>query len=44
MIIELEHIEKTYGSGSNRVPVLPVVNMQAEAGEYIAIMGTSGSG
>ena len=44
MIIELEHIEKTYGSGSNRVPVLHDVNMQAEAGEYIAIMGPSGSG
>ena len=43
MIIELEHIEKTYGSGSNRVPVLHDVNMQAEAGEYIAIMGPSGS-
>ena len=44
MIIELEHIEKTYGSGANKVPVLHDVNMQAEAGEYIAIMGPSGSG
>ena len=44
MIIELEHIEKTYGAGPNRVPVLHDVNMQVEAGEYIAIMGPSGSG
>ena len=38
MIIELEHIEKTYGAGTNKVPVLHDVNMQVEAGEYIAIM------
>ena len=44
MIIQLEHIEKTYGTGSNKVPVLHDVNMQVEAGEYIAIMGPSGSG
>ena len=44
MIIELEHIEKTYGAGANKVPVLHDVNMQVEAGEYIAIMGPSGSG
>ncbi len=44
MIIELEHIEKTYGTGSNKVPVLHDVNLTVEAGEYIAIMGPSGSG
>ncbi len=44
MIIELSHIEKTYGTGNNRVPVLHDVNMQVEEGEYIAIMGPSGSG
>ena len=44
MIIELEHIEKTYGTGANKVPVLHDVNLQVEAGEYIAIMGPSGSG
>ena len=44
MIIELEHIEKTYGTGANKVPVLHDVNLKVEAGEYIAIMGPSGSG
>ncbi len=44
MIIELEHIEKTYGSGASQVPVLHDVNMQVKEGEYIAIMGPSGSG
>ena len=44
MIIKLEHIEKTYGTGSNKVPVLHDVNLTVEAGEYIAIMGPSGSG
>ncbi len=44
MIIELEHIEKTYGMGANKVPVLHDVNLKVEAGEYIAIMGPSGSG
>ena len=44
MIIQLEHIEKTYGTGANKVPVLHDVNMQVEAGDYIAIMGPSGSG
>ena len=44
MIIELSHIEKTYGTGANKVPVLHDVNMQVEEGEYIAIMGPSGSG
>ena len=44
MIIELKHIEKTYGTGANKVPVLHDVNLQVEAGEYIAIMGPSGSG
>ena len=43
-IIELDHIEKTYGSGNSLVPVLHDVNMQVRQGEYIAIMGPSGSG
>ncbi|MBQ6147219.1 MAG: ABC transporter ATP-binding protein [Clostridia bacterium] len=37
-------MEKTYGTGANKVPVLHDVNLKVEAGEYIAIMGPSGSG
>ena len=44
MILELEHIEKDYGTASVPVPVLHDVNLQLEQGEYLAIMGPSGSG
>ena len=44
MILELEHIEKDYGTAAMPVPVLHDVNLQLEQGEYLAIMGPSGSG
>lgn len=44
MLIELKHIEKDYGQGEQRVPVLHDINFQMDEGEYIAIMGPSGSG
>ncbi|MDO4853054.1 MAG: ABC transporter ATP-binding protein [Clostridia bacterium] len=44
MILELEHIEKDYGTPAVPVPVLHDVNLQLEQGEYLAIMGPSGSG
>lgn len=44
MLIELKHIEKDYGQGEQRVPVLHDVNFTMDVGEYIAIMGPSGSG
>ena len=37
MIIQLDHIEKTYGSGANKVPVLHDVNMQVEEGEHFLL-------
>jgi len=43
-MIELEDIEKTYGNGSVRTPVLRGISFRVEPGEYVAIMGASGTG
>ena len=44
VILELKHIYKDYIQGSMVVPVLKDINLQVEKGEYLAIMGPSGSG
>ena len=43
-VIELKGIEKIYDTGAVRVHALRNVNLQIERGEFVAIMGTSGSG
>ena len=43
-MIELESIRKTYGEGDTATVVLEGVSFRIEAGEYVAIMGTSGTG
>jgi len=43
-MIELEAIEKTYGSGETVTPVLKGVSFRIQAGEYVALMGVSGTG
>ena len=43
-MIELHDIEKTYGNGTVSTPVLKGVSFRVEGGEYVAIMGTSGTG
>lgn len=43
-MIELETIEKTYGSGDAATPVLKGVSFRIQAGEYVALMGASGTG
>lgn len=43
-MIELENIEKTYVSGSVTTPVLKGISFRIERGEYVAIMGSSGTG
>ena len=43
-MIELQEIEKTYGNGSVRTPVLKDISFRVELGEYVAIMGASGTG
>jgi len=43
-MIELEGIEKTYVAGSVETRVLKDVSVRIEAGEFVAIMGASGTG
>lgn len=43
-MIELEGIEKTYTNGDMSTPVLKGVSFRVEPGEYVAIMGASGTG
>jgi ABC-type lipoprotein export system ATPase subunit len=43
-MIELEGIEKTYTSGDMNTPVLKNISFGIGPGEYVAIMGASGTG
>ena len=43
-MIKTENIEKTYTKGSVSTPVLRGITLSVNRGEYVAIMGTSGTG
>ena len=43
-MIEVHGLGKTYSNGSVETPVLKDITFRVEAGEYVAIMGTSGTG
>jgi putative ABC transport system ATP-binding protein len=43
-VIQLEHVNKTYGSGDTAVQAVRSVDLVVERGDYLAIMGASGSG
>jgi putative ABC transport system ATP-binding protein len=43
-MIEVKDLEKTFSKGSIATQVLKGVSFRIEAGEYVAVMGTSGTG
>lgn len=43
-VLEIQNVEKTYGSHENRVFALKDVSVSVELGEFAAIVGASGSG
>lgn len=42
--LELKNVSKSFGSGPNKVEVLKNINLTIEEGEFIAIVGFTGSG
>lgn len=44
LVAQLAHISKVYGSGDTTVSALKDVSLDVHRGEYLAVMGTSGSG
>lgn len=44
MMIDMQHLNKSYWADKTEVPVLKDVCFTVEAGEYVSIMGPSGSG
>lgn len=43
-ILELQNVEKIYGEKDNQVRALRNISLKVEEGEFVAIVGTSGSG
>jgi putative ABC transport system ATP-binding protein len=43
-VAELLHISKIYGSGESRVVALDDLSLTVQKGDYVAVMGASGSG
>ena len=43
-ILQLSNISKHYGEGTRRTDVLDAVNLDVEEGEFVAILGYSGTG
>ena len=43
-ILKIENVEKYYGNKSNLTKALDQVSFEVETGEFVGIMGASGSG
>jgi len=44
LIVEIEHVNKSYRRGTHVIPVLVDINLDIAEGEFLALMGPSGSG
>lgn len=44
MILETKRLKKVYGQGDTQVRALDGINLTIEKGEFVAVVGTSGSG
>ena len=42
--LELKNVCKSYGEGKNKTEVLSNINLKIEEGEFVAIVGFTGSG
>lgn len=43
-ILKFENVSKSFGQGTNRVDVLKDINLEVNEGEFVAILGFSGTG
>jgi nitrate/nitrite transport system ATP-binding protein len=43
-LLELKNVSKSFGEGNNRTEVLKNINLKIEEGEFVAIVGFTGSG
>lgn len=43
-ILEIKELRKTYGTGETQVQALNGINLTVERGEFVAVVGSSGSG
>ena len=43
-MIKLQNITKSYTTGQNTLQVLKGIDLEIEEGEFVSIMGSSGSG
>lgn len=44
VVLEANHVVKSYREGTSALPVLKDVNLRIHAGEAVAVLGASGSG